>query len=266
MKTRLGFFLQSVPFVLLDYFAVAQTPVTQPQSVQTTSAVVSQLEDEFLANVEKTTEPEHVFDDYETQLQKLIDKHPESPAPFLGLMELFEKCGTPRTRRLVDQVLGREQLPEKVRPAYERIRKQVGLIGRPFELELVALDGRTVRFDEFRGKVVVIDFWATWCGPCVRDLPKLQGLHAKHQQDGLVVVGVSFDRERAKLDAFLLARAIPWTQIYPDGAAKEKIAEVLAVTGGYLPTVYIIGRDGRLRHTLNSRFQTAEKVAALLKE
>jgi thiol-disulfide isomerase/thioredoxin len=266
MKNSIQFPLHAAGLLLLGLFASEGLTAAQPAETKTLSASVSGIEDEFIARLEKAAEPQRVFDEYEAQLLELVEKHPDDPAPLLGLMELFEKCETPQAKRVVDQILSREKLPEKVREAYEGVRKKLSLVGKPVGLELKALDGGAVRFDEFRGQVVLIDFWATWCGPCIRELPKLQALHARYERDGFVVVGVSFDRERSKLDAFLAARKIPWRQIYPDDAAKKTIADTLDVTGGYLPMVYIIGKDGTLRHTLNSRFRTEEKVAALLKE
>jgi thiol-disulfide isomerase/thioredoxin len=254
----IGLFLAPIP-------ALAQaTPGATP--VASLKDAVSALEDAFVAKVETAREVEPLFDAYEKQLQQLIEQHPGDPAPFLGFMELFEKCDVGRTRRLLEEILNREQLPDKIRPAYEELRKKVDLVGKPLALKFTALDGSTVRFEELRGKVVVVDFWATWCGPCVRDLPKLQALYAEHRSAGLEVVGISFDRERAKLDAFLKARALPWRQIFPNREEQAAIAHAWGVTGGYLPTVFIVGKDGRLRHTLDARFRTAEKLAALLKE
>lgn len=256
------------PFIFLAF--VSASALAQPPSRAAPAAAlretVSELEDAFLAKIETVPDVEPVFDDYETQLKKLIEKYPAEPAPFIGFMELFEKCEIVRTRRLLDEMLNREQLPEKIRPAYEELLKKVNLVGKPLALSFMALDGSSVRFAELRGKVVLIDFWATWCGPCVRDLPKLQALYEKYQTSGLEVVGVSFDRERTKLDAFLKARALPWRQIFPNREEQATIAQTLGVTSGYLPTVFIIGKDGRVRHTLDSRFRTAEKVATLMKE
>jgi len=251
--------------LLLSCSGVAQAPADSANPVAL-RAVVDELEDAFLARLETTGEPEKVFDDYEARIKELIAQSPDRPEPFVGLMELFEKCGAARSRRLLEENLSRTNLPAKIRVAYEQTKKTLDLIGMPVGLGFTALDGRPVRFEDLQGKVVIVDFWATWCGPCVRDLPKLQALYAKYQQAGLTVVGVSFDRERAKLDSFLKANVMPWRQIYPDAAEREVLAKKLGVTGGYLPMVFIIGRDGLLRHTLDSRFRTEEKVAALLKE
>jgi peroxiredoxin len=258
-------FILGAVLVLLVGSILAQVPAAEakpdPLRVQ-----VDELEEAFLQDVVTTAEPEKVFEEYEAAMKKLIAQHPGRPEPFTGLMELFEKCGAARTRRVLDECLARQDLPEKIRPAYERTRRTLNLLGTPVGLHLTALDGSPIRFDELRGKVVVIDFWATWCGPCVRDLPKLQALLTKHQQDGLMVVGVSFDRERAKLDAFLQTNALPWRQVFVDAALKETLAREFGVTGGYLPMAFIIGRDGQLRHTLDTRFRMEEKVAALLKQ
>jgi thiol-disulfide isomerase/thioredoxin len=259
--------LRNLFTLLVASTCCAQTPpASQSAESRALADEVSRLEDDFLATVEGASDLPTVFDAYEANMKRLIAQNPGRPEPFAGMTELFEKCEPRRTIRILDDCLGRADLPEKVRVSYEALHKTANLVGSSIDLAFTSVDGRRVQFDKLRGKVVVIDFWATWCGPCVRDLPKLEAMHRKHEANGLVIVGISFDRERSKLESFLKARQIPWAQVYPSKDEQERILRSLGVSGGYLPTVFILGRDGRLRHTLNSRFRIEDKVTALLGE
>jgi thiol-disulfide isomerase/thioredoxin len=130
----------------------------------------------------------------------------------------------------------------------------LGAAGHPatFTGELTTLDGKTLRFpDDAKGKVVVIDFWATWCGPCVASLPHIREIHEKFKDRGVWVIGVSCDSpmaketpesNRAKVADFIKAKDLPWTQTYtgswPEVAEKYGVASI--------PTVFVLGKDGRI--------------------
>lgn len=92
----------------------------------------------------------------------------------------------------------------------------------------------------FRGKVVIIDFWASWCAPCRQSLPWLNEMQAKYRDRGLVVIGVNVDRERAEADRFLEQMPANFQIVYdPDGS----LAARYHVPG--MPSSYVIGRDGQ---------------------
>jgi len=109
------------------------------------------------------------------------------------------------------------------------------------------LQGDEVTLADFRGKVVLVNFWATWRAPCVREMPSLERLHKTLAGEGLAVLAVSNDRGGAGVVEPFLARldlqALP---IYLD--PKGKLAQEFALNG--LPTSFIIGRDGRVLASL----------------
>ena len=95
---------------------------------------------------------------------------------------------------------------------------------------------------DYEGRVVVIDFWASWCVPCRRSFPWLNAMQSKYADDGLVIIGVNVDRERADADKFLERYPATFEIIYDNEADLAKRFGVQA-----MPSSYVIGRDGAIR-------------------
>jgi cytochrome c biogenesis protein CcmG/thiol:disulfide interchange protein DsbE len=96
--------------------------------------------------------------------------------------------------------------------------------------------------DSLHGKVVLVDFWASWCGPCLQSFPWMNDLHTRHGGDGLVIVAVNVDQDRALADAFL--KKIP-PQFRVEYDAAGSLAQQFGVEA--MPTSFLIDRAGRVR-------------------
>jgi cytochrome c biogenesis protein CcmG, thiol:disulfide interchange protein DsbE len=111
------------------------------------------------------------------------------------------------------------------------------------EIGLTDLSGKTVNVASLAGKVVVIDFWATWCAPCKEELPVLQKLYKKYAAQGLVVVGVSVDKDAANIPSFLKKLGVTFPVVHD---ANHQ------VSGRYqpprMPSSYIVDRKGIVRY------------------
>jgi thiol-disulfide isomerase/thioredoxin len=94
---------------------------------------------------------------------------------------------------------------------------------------------------EYAGKVVVLDFWASWCVPCRRSFPWLNSMHGKYQDAGLVIVGVNLDMERSEAERFLAEFPADFRIVYDEEMALARRFEVMA-----MPSSYVIGRDGEI--------------------
>jgi cytochrome c biogenesis protein CcmG/thiol:disulfide interchange protein DsbE len=117
---------------------------------------------------------------------------------------------------------------------------------RAADFSLTAADGTTLRLSDLKGKVVVLDFWATWCQPCEREIPGFVDLQTRYGTKGLVVVGVSVDDGWGPVRPFMVSHQMN----YPVVLLEERsLLEAYGVDQG-IPTTLVIGRDGviRLRH------------------
>jgi cytochrome c biogenesis protein CcmG/thiol:disulfide interchange protein DsbE len=104
------------------------------------------------------------------------------------------------------------------------------------------MNGTPVKLADFKGKVIVLNYWATWCGPCKIEIPAFVELYDKYKNDGLVILGVSGDDDPETLRAF----ASEWKMNYPVLVGRDHdILDAFGPLWGY-PTTFMIGRDGSI--------------------
>ena len=140
----------------------------------------------------------------------------------------------------------------------------IPIVGEPYPFKLTGLNGNEVSTDKWKGKVILMDFWATWCGPCVAEMPKLKKLYEEYHDRGLEVVGISSDFKRASLTEYVKDNDIRWPQVYLEDLG-EKLQTALQKTTGVMaiPRYFVIDRDGTL-HTDHGRGRLEEIIPKLL--
>ena len=113
------------------------------------------------------------------------------------------------------------------------------------EFELKDADGKTVRLSDYKGKVVLLDFWATWCGPCKIEIPWFIDFERKYKDQGFAVIGVSMDDEGwPVVEPFVAELAINYRILQGSDATAQLYGGVDA-----LPTTFLIDRDGKIAAT-----------------
>lgn len=110
------------------------------------------------------------------------------------------------------------------------------------EYSLPDLNGQLQPLNQYRDKWVIVNYWATWCGTCRKELPELIALHEKHAQKDIVVIGINFESiSQRELSAFVTDMAIPYPVLRSEPIPKTPLGPVPA-----LPTTYIIDPQGKL--------------------
>jgi outer membrane lipoprotein-sorting protein/peroxiredoxin len=128
-------------------------------------------------------------------------------------------------------------------PAMFDERLKVG--AEPFPLKGTTLEGKKISYADYKGKVLLVDFWATWCGPCVAELPNVLDAYKKYHAKGFDILGISLDREdRSKLESFIKERKMDWPQIYDGKFWQAENAVAYGVRS--IPFTLLIGKDGKI--------------------
>ncbi|HWI56494.1 MAG TPA: TlpA disulfide reductase family protein [Bacillota bacterium] len=106
------------------------------------------------------------------------------------------------------------------------------------------LDGKPLSIASYKGKVVLLDFWATWCGPCVRELPNVQKTYEKHHPKGFEIIGISLDEDEQKLKGFIKEKNMPWRQYFDGKGWENKLAAQYGVKS--IPATYLLDGEGKI--------------------
>jgi thiol-disulfide isomerase/thioredoxin len=132
---------------------------------------------------------------------------------------------------------------ETVQTQIESAIAQLDLIGQSLEIKGTAVDGKAFDLAALKGKIVLVDFWATWCVPCVQELPNVKANYEKYHAKGFEVVGISADETRDKVDAFLGANPLPWPILHVAGGQHPSMAACKVTS---YPTTFLVGKDGKV--------------------
>jgi peroxiredoxin/outer membrane lipoprotein-sorting protein len=132
---------------------------------------------------------------------------------------------------------------------------------KPFAFQTKAIDGKTISPANYKGKVLLMDFWATWCGPCVAGLPEIQAVYKKYHAQGVEVVGISLDGQKSDLTTFITARKMKWPQVLDSKDQAVRVPKLYGVQA--IPFLLIIGKDGKIA-AVNPRGKIDAAVKAAL--
>lgn len=129
----------------------------------------------------------------------------------------------------------------------EQRQKLAELKSKPLDLKFTDTKGQAVDLANLRGKVVLVDFWASWCGPCMAEMPNVVSTYQKYHDKGFEILGISLDKEKASMEAALQKQGMTWPQYFDGGFWQNKISSSFGINS--IPAAWLIDKKGMIRDT-----------------
>ncbi|MBW3540197.1 MAG: redoxin domain-containing protein [Planctomycetes bacterium] len=213
-----------------------------------------------------TEERQKLQEAWLAQLEAFAKEHPQAedvPAAMFQLAMAQEFAGNLKeARRWYDALVDKHAASDAGRRASGAIRR-IDLEGKPLEYSGPGLKGGAVDLKSFRGKVLLVRFWSTWCKPCTEDLPQIRALYQQYRADGFEIVDVNLDTTTEPVADFMAKHGITWPQIHEPGGLESRPGKAFGIVS--LPTMFLIGRDGKVVSRSTSVAALKEKLPELLK-
>ena len=169
-----------------------------------------------------------------------------------GHAEAAKQCYAALSQKFKDSTDA--PLAEAATQMAERAEKRLSLIGQPLAVEGMTIDGKPFDWSAYRGKVVLLDFWATWCGPCLDEIPNIEQNFQQFHAKGFEVVGVNLNTKISDVKEFFNLQSLPWSSVTsqvvldgkadPDNWSKLPMAAKCGVDA--IPFLVLIGKDGNV--------------------
>lgn len=142
-------------------------------------------------------------------------------------------------------------------------RRRLNCLGQPITLKGTTTDRKAFDLAAFKGKVVLVQYWATWCEPCKQDMDTIKQLQAKYAKAGFQPVGVNLDADAASVAAFLKSKPLTWPSLYEEGGLESRLGNEMGILT--LPTMILIDKNGKVVRNNISAAELDKELGKLLK-
>lgn len=250
---------------------LSQIPGADPATKTSADEVLKQIDSIIAAaDAPEDAKGEATFIKTMMLTENLDEAKPESAFAFLKASDEFlTKYGThklaPQMRQTQLQVAQQAQSPEaaallnklaeskdaETATAAKEIIAQRGKMAelktKPLDLKFTATNGAEIDLAKLRGKVVLVDFWASWCGPCIAEMPSVVSAYTKLHDKGFEIVGISLDQDKDKMEAALKKHSMTWPQYFDGKGWQNKISSGYGIES--IPAAWLLDKKGMLRET-----------------
>ncbi len=218
------------------------------------------------------------------EILRLAEKYPTVDSAGQNAVIYFmflSKTATPKAQTLAELDEFAASPSESVRKVAMAEKDKLTAFDKPLEIAFTAVDGRKVDLRDYRGKVVLIDFWATWCGPCKAEIPNIKRVYAEYQAKGFEIIGISLenasikpddtpeqiaarhDKAKKVLNDFTTMTDMPWPQYYDGKFWKNDLSTRFGIAS--IPAMFLIDQDGRIVSTEARGPKLEAEIKRLLK-
>jgi thiol-disulfide isomerase/thioredoxin len=206
---------------------------------------------------------EALIDKMETQINEFGQRFKFDSNMIMGLLTFSEEIKDlfpQRSEQILE--LAKKYASEGGKKRLDGIVRSNNILGTKPQIKFKAVDGSEVDLSKMKGKVVLIDFWATWCGPCMMELPNVLDVYKKYHSKGFEIIGISFDRDIESLKKVTSKRGMNWPQYFDGKVWDNDLGIYFGIQS--IPTMWLVDKDGKIVDAEAGGPQLGNKVANLL--